>query len=215
MGEKSRETYQNYYNAGADRYLLRHETANDAHYLRLHPPQMSLENRKRCLYDLKDIGFQVGAGFMVGSPYQTAENLAEDLCFLCELSPHMVGIGPFVPHHDTIFAEENIGSVKLTLVMLALVRIMLPQALIPATTALGTADSQGREKGLCAGANVVMPNLSPIKHRREYALYDNKICTGEEAAECLACLSRRIAKAGFEPDFSRGDHCAINKSDAD
>lgn len=205
LGEKSKETYKRYYDAGADRYLLRHETALDDHYRRLHPPEMSLENRKHCLYNLKEIGFQVGAGFMVGSPYQTAKNLAADLLFLKDLEPHMVGIGPFVPHHDTVFANEKTGSVKLTLVMLALTRLMLPKALIPSTTALGTVDPKGREKGLRAGANVVMPNLSPVTHRKDYSLYDNKICTGEEAAECLACLSRRIASAGFEPDFSRGD----------
>lgn len=211
LGEKSRQTYQKYYNAGADRYLLRHETALDEHYGKLHPAEMSLENRKRCLFDLKEIGFQVGAGFMVGSPYQTTENLAADLVFLRELAPHMVGIGPFVPHHETIFADKEAGSVNLTLVMLALLRLMLPKALIPATTALGTVDPLGREKGLKAGANVVMPNLSPVTHRRDYLLYDNKICTGEEAAECLACLSRRIASAGFEPDFSRGDYCLLQK----
>ena len=206
MGEKSKETYRRYFEVGADRYLLRHETALDAHYRQLHPPEMSLENRKRCLFDLKEIGFQVGAGFMVGSPYQTTDNLAADLLFLRELEPQMVGIGPFVPHHDTAFANEPQGSVKLTLVMLALLRITLPEALIPSTTSLGTVDPLGREKGLKAGANVVMPNLSPVTHRRDYALYDNKICTGEEAAECLVCLSRRIKAAGFEPDFSRGDH---------
>lgn len=214
IGEKSRKAYQDYYNSGADRYLLRHETALDEHYKMLHPQEMSLENRKRCLYDLKDIGYQVGAGFMVGSPFQKAENLAADLVFLRELRPHMIGIGPFIPHCDTKFANEQSGSVKLTLVMLALLRIMLPDALIPATTALGTADPLGREKGLKAGANVVMPNLSPANHRRDYSLYDNKICTGEEAAEGLACLSRRIASAGFEPDFSRGDHCKVqNKAE--
>jgi biotin synthase len=205
LGEKTKETYKRYFEAGADRYLLRHETATDEHYRQLHPPQMSLENRKQCLYDLKEIGFQVGAGFMVGSPYQTSANLAADLLFLRELEPHMVGIGPFVPHRDTIFANESTGSVKLTLVMLALIRLMLPKVLIPATTALGTVDVKGREKGLKAGANVVMPNLSPVVHRRDYSLYDNKICTGEEAAECLACLSRRIKSAGYDPDFSRGD----------
>lgn len=209
IGEKPRESYKRYFEAGADRYLLRHETALDEHYRLLHPAEMSLENRKRCLYNLKEIGFQVGAGFMVGSPYQTAKNLAADLLFIKELEPHMVGIGPFVPHHDTVFAHEKTGSVKLTLVMLSLVRLMLPQALIPSTTALGTVDPLGREKGLKAGANVVMPNLSPVTHRKDYSLYDNKICTGEEAAECLACLSRRIASAGFEPDFSRGDAFGI------
>lgn len=209
IGEKSYAAYRQYYEAGADRYLLRHETAGNAHYRKLHPEEMSLDNRKRCLYDLKEIGYQVGAGFMVGSPYQNDQNLADDLVFLRELQPHMIGIGPFIPHHDTVFADQPAGKTGLTLVMLALLRIMLPKTLLPATTALGTADPLGREKGLKAGANVVMPNLSPRSHRRDYALYDNKICTGEEAAECLGCLSRRIAAAGFEPDFSRGDYCGL------
>jgi biotin synthase len=166
---------------------------------------MILAHRKKCLYNLKEIGFQVGAGFMVESPNQTYEDLASDLIFLRELQPHMVGIGPFIPHKDTIFAGDRMPNAGLTLIMLALVRLMLPKVLLPSTTALGTIDPKGREMGLKAGANVVMPNLSPVKHRKDYSLYDNKICTGEEAAECLGCLSGRIRSAGFEPDFSRGD----------
>ena len=206
IGEKSRESYARYFAAGAARYLLRHETANAAHYRLLHPPALSLAHRKQCLYDLRDIGYQVGAGFMVQSPGQTDETLADDFLFLRDLQPHMVGIGPFIPHHDTRFAGQQTPTADFTLVLLALLRLLLPQALLPATTALGTVDPFGREKGLKAGANVVMPNLSPVGHRKDYLLYDNKICTGEEAAECLGCLSRRIAAAGFEPDFSRGDH---------
>lgn len=206
LGEKSRESYQKYFDAGADRYLLRHETADEDHYAKLHPAQMSLKNRKQCLSDLKEIGYQVGAGFMVESPYQTTENLADDLLYLRDLQPHMVGIGPFIPHHDTIFKDCAKPDASLTLIMLALTRLILPKALIPATTALGTIDPEGREKGLRAGANVVMPNLSPVKNRKDYSLYDNKICTGEEAAECRYCLDRRILSAGFEPDLSRGDH---------
>lgn len=206
IGEKSREAYQAFYDAGADRYLLRHETADEAHYGKLHPPELSLANRKRCLYALKKIGYQVGAGFMVGSPYQTWDTLAEDFLLLRDLEPQMIGIGPFVPHHDTAFACFPESDAGLTLVLLALLRLMLPKTLLPATTALGTVDPRGREKGLRAGANVVMPNLSPVAHRKDYMLYDNKICTGEEAAECLSCLSGRIAYAGFEPDFSRGDY---------
>jgi len=205
LGEKSEESYRRYFKAGADRYLLRHETADDEHYSRLHPSEMSLENRKKCLYTLKEIGFQVGAGFMVETPYQTFENLASDLIFLRELKPHMIGIGPFIPHRDTIFADWKTPSADLTLIMIALVRLMLPDSLMPSTTALGTVDPKGREKGLMAGANVVMPNLSPVEHRKDYAIYDNKICTGEEAAECLGCLTSRIRSVGFEPDFSRGD----------
>lgn len=210
IGEKSRESYQKYFEAGADRYLLRHETANNEHYRRLHPLELSPENRKRCLRDLKEIGFQTGCGFMVGSPFQTAENLAEDLLYIYELQPHMVGIGPFIPHHDTPFAAEKAGALDCTLLMLGLVRLMLPNVLLPATTALGTIDPKGREKGILAGANVVMPNLSPQNVRKKYLLYDNKICTGDEAAECVECLKRRIASVGCELVVSRGDHKLIN-----
>lgn len=205
IGEKSYESYKRFREAGADRYLLRHETANDAHYRKLHPEEMSLAVRKQCLYDLKELGYQVGAGFMVGSPEQTAETLADDLVFLKELEPQMVGIGPFIPHHDTMFAEEPSGSVPLTLFLLSVIRIMLPHVLLPATTALGTADPLGREKGLQHGANVVMPNLSPVKNRKQYDLYDNKICTGEEAAECRGCLGRRVGSVGYELVSDRGD----------
>jgi biotin synthase len=205
-GERSYHSYKQFFDAGADRYLLRHETADEQHYQQLHPPELSLKNRKQCLYNLKEIGYQVGAGFMVGSPFQTFETLAEDLLFLRELNPQMIGIGPFVPHRDTRFAGYGTPSSGRTLILLSLIRIMLPKVLLPATTALGTVDPMGREKGLKAGANVVMPNLSPVTHRKDYSLYDNKICTGEEAAECLDCLSRRIASIGFSPDFSRGDY---------
>ena len=166
---------------------------------------MSLKARKQCLFDLKELGYQVGAGFMVGAPGQTLEHLAEDLVFLQELQPQMIGIGPFVPHHDTIYAEEKAGSVELTLFLLSVIRIMFPKVLLPATTALGTMDPRGREKGLAAGANVVMPNLSPVKNRKLYELYDNKICTGEEAAECRGCLGRRVASAGYRLVEDRGD----------
>ena len=205
LGEKEEESFRRYFNAGADRYLLRHESASEPHYMRLHPNDMSPAHRKKCLYTLKEIGFEVGAGFMVESPYQTFDDLASDLIFLRELQPHMIGVGPFIPHKDTIFAGEKTPTAGLTLIMLALIRLMLPKVLLPSTTALGTINSKGREMGLKAGANVVMPNLSPVKHRKDYSLYDNKICTGEEAAECLGCLSGRIRSAGFEPDFSRGD----------
>lgn len=206
IGEKSEESYRRFREAGADRYLLRHETADDDLYRALHPQSMSLENRIKCLWHLKELGYQVGAGFMVGAPGQTTAHLAKDLVFLQELEPHMVGIGPFIPHHDTIYAEEKAGSVELTLFLLSVIRIMLPQVLLPATTALGTLDPLGREKGLAAGANVVMPNLSPVKNRKLYELYDNKICTGEEAAECRNCLSHRVRQIGFELVDERGDH---------
>lgn len=205
IGEKSYESYRLFKEAGADRYLLRHETASDELYRRLHPEEMLLSHRKQCLYDLKSLGYQVGAGFMVGSPGQTMEHLAEDLIFLRELEPQMVGIGPFIPHHETRFANETAGSVGLTLFLLSVIRILLPKVLLPATTALGTMDPLGREKGLAAGANVVMPNLSPVKNRKQYDLYDNKICTGEEAAECRGCLERRVSSTGYRLVAERGD----------
>jgi biotin synthase len=193
-----------YFNAGADRYLLRHETASKGLYESLHT-DMSHENRIECLWNLKKIGYQVGAGFMTGLPNQTNEDYVKDLCFLKELGPHMVGIGPFIPHKDTPLADKNGGTLETTVTLLAIIRLLLPEVLLPATTALGTIDPAGREKGLKAGANVVMPNLSPLSVRKKYALYDNKICTGEEAAECRQCIDRRIVHAGFAPDMSRGD----------
>lgn len=209
IGERGRESYETFFRAGANRYLLRHETANEEHYRRLHPESMSLNDRKQCLFNLKDIGYQVGAGFMVGSPFQTPETLLEDLRFLQELEPHMVGVGPFIPQTDTPFGSYERGSLSLTLRMVALCRLILPKALIPATTALGTISPNGRELGLMAGANVVMPNLSPVSVRRKYALYDNKICTGDEAAECRMCMERRIRGYGFVSNMSRGDHVSL------
>ena len=208
IGEKSRQSYERFFHAGANRYLLRHETASDDHYAKLHPPAMSLAERKQCLWNLKAIGFQVGAGFMVGSPFQTAEHLVADLRFIGELEPDMVGIGPFIPQKDTPFGNERGGGLELSLKMVALARLILPQALIPATTALGTISPTGREQALNAGANVVMPNLSPTTVRKLYALYDNKICTGDEAAECRFCLEGRIRRAGFTPEMVRGDAAA-------
>lgn len=205
IGEKSREDYQAFYEAGANRYLLRHETFNANHYSRLHPPSLSAAARQKCLWDLKDIGYQTGTGFMVGSPYQTPQDLAEDMLFIRELNPQMVGIGPFIPHHDTPFSNEAAGTLELTLFMLGLLRLMLPKVLLPSTTALGTIDPKGRELGILAGANVVMPNLSPTGVRKEYALYDNKICTGDEAAECRQCLERRMESIGYRVVTARGD----------
>lgn len=206
IGEKNRASYQAYFNAGADRYLLRHETANEAHYKKLHPPSMSLTARKQCLYELKEIGFQVGCGVMVGSPYQTPECLAEDLLFIHELKPEMVGIGPFIPHHATPFAEEPAGTLEMTCFMLGLVRLMLPNVLMPSTTALGTIHPQGRELGILAGANVVMPNLSPQEVREKYLLYDNKICTGDEAAESRHSLQQKLEAIGYTIKIDRGDY---------
>ncbi len=205
IGEKEHDSYQAFFDAGADRYLLRHETANNNHYAKLHPEKLSPVHRKNCLYDLKKIGYQVGCGFMVGSPYQTSEHLAEDMLFLKALQPHMVGIGPFIAQHDTPFKNMSNGTLALTLFMLGLIRLTLPYVLLPSTTALGTIHPLGREKGILAGANVVMPNLSPVAVRKKYMLYDNKICTGDEAAECKNCLQARMKSIGYNVVTSRGD----------
>ena len=205
LGERSYESYKCMKEAGADRYLLRHEAASEELYSQLHPDGMSLENRKKCLFELRELGYQVGAGFMVGAPHQTTEHIIADLRFLQELQPQMIGIGPFIPHHNTPFAEEKGGTLELTLRLLGILRLMFPKVLLPATTALGTIAPNGRELGLQTGCNVVMPNLSPVKVRKKYDLYDNKICTGEEAAECRSCLQRRINSAGYEVVSERGD----------
>lgn len=205
VGERSYQSYKVLKEAGADRYLLRHESASEEHYKKLHPKEMSLATRKDCLYQLKALGYQVGAGFMVGSPYQANECIAEDLLFLKELEPHMVGIGPFIPHHNTPFSEEERGSVSKTLLLLSIVRILLPKVLLPATTALGTADKDGREKGLEAGANVVMPNISPLSLRKKYEIYDNKISEKEEAGENLTSLKKKFKMMGYELVSERGD----------
>uniref|UniRef100_UPI0040576D7A [FeFe] hydrogenase H-cluster radical SAM maturase HydE n=1 Tax=Agathobacter sp. TaxID=2021311 RepID=UPI0040576D7A len=206
IGEKSRESYQRYFHAGANRYLLRHETADCAHYAKLHPSQLSLANRKQCLWNLKEIGYQVGCGFMVGSPGQTIETLYKDLCLIKELEPHMVGIGPFIPQKHTPFADETAGTLEATLMLLSVIRLLHPHVLLPATTALGTIHERGRELGILAGANVVMPNLSPIEVREKYKLYDNKICTGDEAAEGNANLMKRMEAIGYELVTHRGDY---------
>lgn len=206
VGERERSSYERLFAAGADRYLLRHETADEAHYQSLHPAAMSLEHRKNCLRQLKEIGYQVGAGFMVGSPGQTVETLWEDLQFLRELQPHMVGIGPFIPQHATPFKDEAAGTLQQTLTLLSIIRLLLPHVLLPATTALGTIHPLGREMGIQAGANVVMPNLSPKEVRKKYDLYDNKICTGDEAAECVSCLKNRIEGIGYQIVCDRGDY---------
>lgn len=205
IGEKPRDSYKAYFNAGANRYLLRHETATGEHYNKLHPSSMSLDLRKECLYNLKEIGYQVGSGFMVGSPFQTTENLVADLRFLQALSPDMIGIGPYITHKETPFFDKPGGTLELTLRMIAILRIMFPYALLPATTALGSIHPEGRELGLKAGANVVMPNLSPVRVRKLYDLYENKICTGDEAAECRACLEKRVQNAGYKIVTARGD----------
>ena len=205
LGERSKESYQALYSAGADRYLLRHETAEEEHYSKLHPKGMSLSVRKRCLFDLKEIGYQVGSGFMVGSPYQTTQNIVSDLRFLQELSPDMIGIGPFVTHKDTPFANQKSGTLELTLRLISVLRLMFPYALIPSTTALGTIHPDGRQLGLKAGANVVMPNLSPTDVRKLYLLYDNKLATGDEAAQSIEHLKKTVAQCGYNIVTARGD----------
>lgn len=205
MGERSKESYQKLYEAGADRYLLRHETADKEHYEKLHPKQMSHENRIQCLKDLKSIGYQVGCGFMVGSPYQTIESLAKDLKFIEEFQPDMCGIGPFIPHKDTVYKKEKAGSVELTCYLLSLIRLICPSVLLPATTALGTLDDNGREKGILSGANVVMPNLSPLSVRKKYELYNNKISTGQESVQGLDELKERMTAISYEIVCERGD----------
>ncbi len=205
VGERKKESYRMYFSAGADRYLLREETAAPEHYRKLHPAYMDGENRKRCLWDLKEIGYQVGAGFMVDSPFQTTQDLIGDLRFLQELMPDMIGIGPFLTHAQTPFAVYENGSANKTLRLVSVLRLMFPYVLLPATTALGTLDPLGREKGLKAGANVLMPNLSPVSVRKKYELYDNKICTGDESAQCRNCLEKRVESAGYRIVTDRGD----------
>lgn len=206
LGERERDSYRAFYDAGANRYLLRHETADPVHYGKLHPESLSFERRMQCLRDLKEIGYQVGCGMMVGSPYQKPEHLIADLRFLQAFQPEMVGLGPFIPHKDTPFHDRAAGTLQDTLKLLSIVRLMLPNVLLPATTALGTIDPLGREKGILAGANVVMPNLSPVQVRGKYLLYDGKICTGDEAAECVKCMEGRISRVGYRVVVSRGDH---------
>ena len=210
LGERSRESYAALREAGADRYLLRHETAAKEHYKRLHPPEMSFDDRMRCLDDLRALGYRVGCGFMVGSPFQTARELAEDLKFIETFKPDMCGIGPFIPHHDTPFRDEPPGTLELTCFLLSIIRLIYPPVLLPATTALGTIAPDGRERGILAGANVVMPNLSPVSVRKKYELYDNKICTGDESAQCRSCLEMRMRSIGYEIVTDIGD---IRKGD--
>lgn len=207
-GERGYESFKRLKEAGADRYLLRHETADSEHYARLHPDNLTLENRLQALCDLKRLGYQVGCGFMVGSPYQTADNIVSDLKFIKSFSPQMVGIGPFIPHKDTPFRSFPAGSVKLTLFLLSIIRLMNPDCLLPATTALGTLSENGREAGILHGANVVMPNLSPDNAKHNYILYDNKLNTGCESAEGLFELKERFEKIGYEISYERGDYKA-------
>lgn len=205
LGERSFESYKKLYTAGADRYLLRHETADSEHYSKLHPQNLTLENRIRCLQDLRKIGFQVGCGFMVGSPFQTEKTLAKDLEFIQEFKPDMCGIGPFIPHKDTPFKDYKAGSLELTCYLLSIIRLIYPPVLLPSTTALGTIHKQGREMGILAGANVIMPNLSPMHVRQKYMLYNDKISTGEESAQSIKTLKEKMTSIGYEIVTDRGD----------
>ena len=206
LGEKSKEAYQRFFDAGANRYLLRHETFNETHYRNLHPSEMSQAYRLNCLQSLKDIGYQTGTGIMVGSPGQTIDHLVEDILFIEHFQPEMIGIGPFIPHADTPFANEQAGNIELTLKLLSIFRLMHPSALIPATTALASLSPDGRERGILAGANVVMPNLSPSSVREKYTLYNNKVAFGSEAAEGLKLLEKQLNKIGYTISRERGDY---------
>lgn len=205
LGEKPHEVYERLFRAGANRYLLRHETYDRTHYGQLHPAEMSCEHRQQCLQDLKSIGYQTGTGIMVGSPGQTVEHIIQDIRFIEKLQPQMIGIGPFLPHHDTPFAQCPSGTLEQTLLLLSIFRLMHPSALIPSTTALATLTTDGRERGILAGANVVMPNLSPQDSRKKYELYNNKASLGAESAEGLAALQRQLQAIGYEISYERGD----------
>ena len=213
VGEQPRNVYESWFKAGADRYLLRHETADFEHYGKLHPKELTLENRLDCLKNLKEIGYQVGCGFMVGSPFQSAETLARDLELISEFRPHMVGVGPFIPQKDTPFGKYPAGSFRLTLFLLGVIRLLLPDVLLPATTALGSIHPNGRELGILSGANVCMPNLSPEAVRSKYALYDNKLSSGSEAAANVKQLAMTMSEIGYSVSLERGDHASINKFD--
>lgn len=205
LGERRKESYQRLFDAGADRYLLRHETATESHYQKLHPDNLSFANRMKCLQNLKEIGFQVGCGFMVGSPFQTVDDIARDLKFIEDFSPDMCGIGPFIPHKDTPFADYPAGSAELTCFLLSVIRLIKPNILLPATTALGSINADGRENGIRSGANVIMPNLSPNTVRKKYMLYNNKLSDGDESAQNLINLKQKMLNIGYEIVTDRGD----------
>lgn len=205
LGERSKESYQRLFDAGADRYLLRHETATESHYQKLHPDNLSFANRMECLQNLKEIGYQVGCGFMVDSPFQTVDDIARDLKFIEDFSPDMCGIGPFIPHKDTPFADYPAGSAELTCFLLSVIRLIKPNILLPATTALGSVNTDGRENGIKSGANVIMPNLSPNTVRKKYMLYNNKLSDGDESAQNLKNLKQKMLNIGYEIVTDRGD----------
>lgn len=205
IGEWSRHDYKRFYEAGANRFLLRHETFDSIHYAQLHPQGMSAQHRQDCLRILRSIGFQTGTGIMVGSPGQTFAHILQDIRFIEELRPQMIGLGPFLPHRATPFADKPAGDLGLTLRLLAILRLMHPKALIPSTTALATLHPEGRLRGILAGCNVVMPNLSPKEERQKYSLYNDKAALGAEAAEGLALLAEQLCSIGYELSYERGD----------
>lgn len=206
MGERSYDSYKKLYDCGANRYLLRHESINALHYNKLHPDNLTIENRVKCLNDLKEIGYQVGCGFMVGAPYQTMENIAEDIMFIKDFKPHMIGIGPFISHKDTPFSNFKNGDYRLCVFIIGILRLLSNYALIPATTALNSVAKYGRVEGILAGANVIMPNLSPFAIRAKYSLYDGKLSTGIEGAESIETLNEEMRKIGYTISFDRGDY---------
>lgn len=210
IGEKEHDSYQAFFEAGANRYLLRHETATKEHYKALHPAEMSFEHRIKCLEDLKSIGYQTGCGAMIGAPFQTAQTLAEDMYYMASFKPQMIGMGPFIPHHQTPFSQFAHGSVDLTIFLLSLCRIMLPTVLLPATTALGSLDTDGRKAGVLAGCNVIMPNVSPFTNRKKYTLYDNKAISGEDGGEELQVLQKHMEEIGYTLYCAKGDYFSIS-----
>jgi len=205
LGEHPRETYALWRAAGADRYLLRHETHNARLYSLLHPRELTIQHRLQCLEWLKELGYQVGAGIMVGAPFQSLKAIVEDIQYLVDFKPHMIGIGPFIPQSDTPLGRFPAGSVDLTARLYAIMRLAIPHALIPSTTAMATMASDGRCRGILAGANVVMPNLSPMDYRSQYALYDNKASLGAESAQGIKLLEEELMTIGYHIDWSRGD----------
>lgn len=195
VGEKTKEEYAAYREAGADRYLLRIETTDKQLYEKL-DPGMSFDNRKRCLRDLKELGFEVGTGCMVGLPGQTLESLADDILFFKEIDADMIGIGPFIPNADTPLSEEKGGTFTLSLKVMAITRLLLPDINIPATTAMESLDHNGRVIALGSGANVVMPNVTEGDYRKWYALYPGKICINDTPAHCRSCITGKIGGIG-------------------
>jgi biotin synthase len=210
LGEKSFDEYRSLRDAGADRYLLRFETSDRGLFNKL-KPDSSYENRLDCIKNLKKLGFQVGSGFMVGLPGQTYEILADDILLLRELDLDMIGIGPFLSHHNTPLGNSASGTLDLTLRALAIIRILMPDVHIPATTAMGTVEKGGREKALQCGANVIMPNVTPIKYRKYYEIYPNKICIDDAPSDCRACIEGMLKSLGRAAATNKGDSIKVKR----